>query len=71
MSDDTPIDSWEAADIPVTNLGDTIELDSDTCGCKGSKVEQSLRHRSGIYYGTFDISSGEESDCKQSVKVCH
>ncbi|CAL9761445.1 unnamed protein product [Musa acuminata subsp. burmannicoides] len=68
MSDDTPIDSWEAADIPVTNLGDTIELDSDTCGCKGLKVEQSLRHRSGIYYGTFDISSGEESDCKQSVK---
>ncbi|URE22152.1 lysine-specific demethylase JMJ14-like [Musa troglodytarum] len=68
MSDDTPIDSQEAADIPVTNSGDTNELNSDTCGCKESKVERSLRHRSGIYYGTFDISSGEESDCEQSLK---
>ncbi|KAJ8459667.1 hypothetical protein OPV22_032593 [Ensete ventricosum] len=68
MSDHTPIDSPEDADIPVTNSGDTNELNSDTCGCKESKVERSLRHRSGIYYGTFYNSSGEESDRKQSVK---
>lgn len=73
-----PIDLREDAGIPVANSGyvneatvsPKMQMESDSCGCEEVKVKRSLRRRSGIYYGVFDISSEEESDCEQSIKVC-
>ncbi|XP_065043901.1 lysine-specific demethylase JMJ14-like isoform X1 [Musa acuminata AAA Group] len=76
MSDNMPIDLREDAGIPVANSGyvneatvsPKMQMESDSCGCEEVKVKRSLRRRSGIYYGVFDISSEEESDCEQSIK---
>ncbi|RRT70971.1 hypothetical protein B296_00009174 [Ensete ventricosum] len=77
MSDNMPIDLGEDAGIPLANSGyvnevamsPKMQMESDSCGCEEVKVKRSLRRRSGIYYGVFDISSDEESDCEQSIKV--
>ncbi|URE10603.1 lysine-specific demethylase JMJ14-like [Musa troglodytarum] len=67
MSDNMPIDLREDAGNEGT-VSPKMQMESDSCGCEEVKVKRSLRRRSGIYYGVFDISSEEESDCEQSIK---
>ncbi|WOL12239.1 putative lysine-specific demethylase JMJ14 isoform X2 [Canna indica] len=75
-SEDMHVDFKEDVDIPKANSGcvneasvrPSMQMASDTCDSEEVKFKRSLRHRSGIYYGIFDISSDEESDCQLPVK---
>ncbi|XP_072955153.1 lysine-specific demethylase JMJ18-like [Typha angustifolia] len=40
-----------------------IQINDESGGCNEVKVKRSRRRRTDIYYGIFDISSEDESDC--------
>ncbi|KAF8413477.1 hypothetical protein HHK36_001464 [Tetracentron sinense] len=46
-----------------------IKMDAELSGYEEVKLKRSLRRRSWIHYGLFDISSEEESECEKSMKM--
>ncbi|XP_008812090.1 lysine-specific demethylase JMJ18-like [Phoenix dactylifera] len=76
MSQDIPIDFRGDTENNAVNSGYFMEatvtppmqLNVDSGVSDEVRVRRSLRRRTGIYYGIFDMSSEEESECERSVK---